>query len=188
MPSFSPLVSAKPQINISAKVGSLVLLPCDFSSKLSSIQKPHIEWSISSETVFERGGNESFQGYSYEDRVDVPEDKLSHGNGSLVLKDVRHADERIYKCKLKMKTGRQNKWVFIQAVSLSVEGKDVMLRGTDIRSSVYVGLYCYGLSCTENCYTNSSKCVECEQYSNVTFIFFVQNFQLPQNQLRRVSI
>ncbi|KAL7868529.1 hypothetical protein SRHO_G00099130 [Serrasalmus rhombeus] len=116
-----PTVSAQPQINISAKVGSSVLLPCDFSSKLSSIQKPHIEWIISSEIVFERGGNESFQGYSYEDRVDVPEDKLSHGDGSLVLKDVRHADERIYKCKLKMKTGGQKKWVFIQGVSLSVE-------------------------------------------------------------------
>ncbi|KAL7858736.1 hypothetical protein AOLI_G00188380 [Acnodon oligacanthus] len=116
-------VSAKPQINISAQVGSSVLLPCDFSSNLSSVPEPHIRWYNYSEVVFERAGEESFPGEGYEGRMDVPEDKLSHGDGSLVLKDVRHADENIYECYLVMKAGPQNKWAFIQRVSLSVEGK-----------------------------------------------------------------
>ncbi|KAL6473484.1 hypothetical protein MHYP_G00170450 [Metynnis hypsauchen] len=114
-------VSVKPQINISAQVGSSVLLPCDFSSKLSSIQEPHIEWHIFSGIVFERSSNGPFQGEGYEDRVDVPEDNLSHGNGSLVLKDVRHADEKVYECYLMMKAGHQDKRVFIQRVNLSAE-------------------------------------------------------------------
>ncbi|KAK3526686.1 hypothetical protein QTP70_031467 [Hemibagrus guttatus] len=82
-------------LQISARVGSTAVLPCEWRNL--SIQTPHVQWVIDSETVFERKGKELFQGEGYEGRVDVPEDELLKGNCSLVLKNVRITDEGLYR-------------------------------------------------------------------------------------------
>ncbi|MCI4381437.1 hypothetical protein PGIGA_G00251590 [Pangasianodon gigas] len=108
---------------ISAQVGSTVLLPCEWSDL--SIQTPHVEWCINSETVFERKGKESLQGEGYEGRVDVPEDELLKGNCSLVLKNVRSTDAAVYRSSMLLK---QKNRKLVQKVKLSVYGKWISLR------------------------------------------------------------
>ncbi|KAB5565294.1 hypothetical protein PHYPO_G00239480 [Pangasianodon hypophthalmus] len=105
--------------NISAEVGSTVLLPCEWSDL--SIQTPHIEWYIDSEIVFERKGKESYQGEGYKDRVDVPEDELLKGNCSLVLKNFGFTDEAVYRSS--MVVTHTKKSVLVQKVELSVYKK-----------------------------------------------------------------
>ncbi|XP_053092691.1 butyrophilin subfamily 1 member A1-like [Pangasianodon hypophthalmus] len=101
---------------ISAQVGSTVLLPCEWSDL--PIQTPHVEWYIDSETVFERKGKESFQGEGYEGRVDVPEDELLKGICSLVLKNVSATDAAVYRSS--MVVTHTKKSVLVQKVELSV--------------------------------------------------------------------
>ena len=115
---------------MSARVGSSAVLPCDWRSV--STQSPHVEWRTISETVFERMGVELYQGEGYEDRVDVPEDHLLKGNCSLVLKNVRPEDAGVYESFLSVKEGVHSKWVFLQSVELSVDGKTKISRtGTE---------------------------------------------------------
>ncbi|KAL7868526.1 hypothetical protein SRHO_G00099100 [Serrasalmus rhombeus] len=117
-------LSADLQIFISARVGSSAVLPCDWRNV--STQSPHIEWRTYAETVFERRGGDLYQGKGYEDRVDVPEDHLLKGDCSLLLKNVRPDDEGIYESHLLVRQTKgavDSKWVFLQSVELSVDGK-----------------------------------------------------------------
>ncbi|XP_072529426.1 uncharacterized protein [Salminus brasiliensis] len=115
-------LSAHSRIFMTARVGSLAVLPCEWRDVPS--QSPHIEWRTISETVFERKGEELYEGEGYEDRVDVPEDKLLEGNCSLVLKNVKPADAGVYESYLLVKRTKRSlksKRVFIQSVELSVD-------------------------------------------------------------------
>ncbi|XP_053093237.1 uncharacterized protein LOC113545586 isoform X2 [Pangasianodon hypophthalmus] len=109
--------------NISAEVGSTVVLPCDWRNL--PIQTPHIEWYIDTEIVFDRKGKESFQGEGYEGRVDVPEDELLKGNCSLVLKNVSATDAAVYRSSMLVKHKSSK---LIQEIKLSVYGKWISLR------------------------------------------------------------
>lgn len=110
--------------NISVQVGSTVVLPCDWRNL--PVHTPHVGWSIDSEVVFERTGNESFPGEGYEGRVDVPEDELLKGNCSLVLQNVRVTDAAVYRSSLVVK--QTEKPVLVHEVELSVDGKWISLR------------------------------------------------------------
>ncbi|KAI4901080.1 hypothetical protein NFI96_015061, partial [Prochilodus magdalenae] len=110
------------RIFMSARVGSSAVLPCDWRNVSSS--HPHVEWRTISETVFERQGEDLYQGEGYEDRVDVPEDKLLKGNCSLVLKNIRPGDAGVYESFLlvsRKKRSLRSKRVLIQSVELSVD-------------------------------------------------------------------
>uniref|UniRef100_A0A3B1J0I4 Ig-like domain-containing protein n=1 Tax=Astyanax mexicanus TaxID=7994 RepID=A0A3B1J0I4_ASTMX len=102
-------------ILITARVGSLAVLPCDCSEIMSS-EKPLIVWRTYTETVFERLGEEHYEGEGYKDRVDVPEDKLKKGNCSLVLKEVKAEDAGVYESYLMVKRSIQTKRELIQRV------------------------------------------------------------------------
>ncbi|KAG7324640.1 hypothetical protein KOW79_012656 [Hemibagrus wyckioides] len=104
-------------LQLSARVGSTAVLPCEWSHL--SIQTPHVEWVIDSETVFERKGKESFQGEGYEGRVDVPEDELLKGNCSLVLKNVSVTDAGNYSSSMLVKDTQES--VSVQKIKLSVD-------------------------------------------------------------------
>ncbi|KAL7868520.1 hypothetical protein SRHO_G00099040 [Serrasalmus rhombeus] len=115
-------LSAHTRKFISARVGSSVVLPCDWRNVSS--QSPHVEWRTYAETVFERRGEELYQGEGYEDRVDVPEDHLLKGDCSLELKNVRPEDEGVYESFLlvrRTKRSLRSKRVFLQSVELSVD-------------------------------------------------------------------
>ncbi|KAL7858730.1 hypothetical protein AOLI_G00188320 [Acnodon oligacanthus] len=115
-------ISAQSQIFISARVGSSVVLPCDWRNV--SKQSPHVEWRTFAETVFERMGGELYQAEGYEGRVDVPEDKLQRGDCSLELKNIRPADEGVYESYLLVRRNKRSlnsKRVFLQSVELSVD-------------------------------------------------------------------
>ncbi|XP_047675900.1 uncharacterized protein LOC113639322 isoform X2 [Tachysurus fulvidraco] len=100
-------------LQISAPVGSTVVLPCDWSHL--SIKTPHVKWFIDSETVFERKGKDVNQSQGYKDRVDVPEDELLKGNCSLVMKNISVYDAGIYSSSMMNDTE-----VLVQKVKLSV--------------------------------------------------------------------
>ncbi|MCI4381423.1 hypothetical protein PGIGA_G00251520 [Pangasianodon gigas] len=113
------MISASAFWNISAQVGSTVVLPCEWRNLTN--YAPHVEWYIDSEIVFERKGKESFQGEGYKDRVDIPEDELLKGNCSLVLKNLSATDAAVYRSSLVVKHSK--KPVLVQTVKLSVYGE-----------------------------------------------------------------
>ncbi|XP_047670006.1 uncharacterized protein LOC113662745 isoform X2 [Tachysurus fulvidraco] len=103
-------------LQISAPVGSTVVLPCDWSHL--SIKTPYVKWFIDSETVFKRKGKDSYQCEGYEGRVNVPENELLKGNCSLVMKNISVSDTGIYSSSMIKDTQES---VLVQKVKLSVE-------------------------------------------------------------------
>eukprot|EP00067_Danio_rerio_P015473 XP_001333103.2 uncharacterized protein si:ch211-24o10.6 [Danio rerio] len=106
----------------SSKVGLPAVLPCTVESHLESERAPHIQWQTVSDSVFERMGQEQFQGEAYINRADVPEHMLVKGNCSLFLQDVRFSDAGVYESYLVV--GEPSKPVksriFLQSVQLVV--------------------------------------------------------------------
>ncbi|XP_026989124.2 uncharacterized protein LOC113634396 [Tachysurus fulvidraco] len=103
-------------LQISAPVGSTVVLPCDWSHL--SIKTPYVQWFIDTETVFERKGKDPYQGEGYEGRVDIPEDELLKGNCSLVMKNISVNDTGIYISAMLITDTQES--VLVQKVKLSV--------------------------------------------------------------------
>ncbi|KAL7868516.1 hypothetical protein SRHO_G00099000 [Serrasalmus rhombeus] len=122
-------LSAQSRIFISVRMGSSAVLPChwrNITSTQSATHSPHVEWRTFAETVFERRGEELYQGEGYKDRVDVPEDNLLKGDCSLELKNVRPEDEGVYESFLlvrRTKRSLRSKRVFLQSVQLSIDDK-----------------------------------------------------------------
>uniref|UniRef100_A0A8C1Q005 Galectin 17 n=1 Tax=Cyprinus carpio TaxID=7962 RepID=A0A8C1Q005_CYPCA len=113
-------------VHASSRVGLPAVLPCSVASHLESDRKPHIQWQTISGSVFERMGQEQFQGEAYRDRVDVPEELLVRGNCSLFLQDVRFSDAGIYESYLVVGESSIKKRIFIQSVYLAViDHKDI---------------------------------------------------------------
>ncbi|KAF5885532.1 programmed cell death 1 ligand 1-like, partial [Clarias magur] len=107
---------------VSARVGSTAVLPCEWRNV--PVQTPHVQWNTDTDIVFERKGEQLFEGEGYEDRVDVPQDKLLEGNCSLVLKNVSVTDAGVYQSYLsvkRMKRASSTKWVLVQRVEVSVD-------------------------------------------------------------------
>ncbi|XP_051717957.1 galectin 17 isoform X2 [Ctenopharyngodon idella] len=113
----SPLSSV---VYTSSKVGLPAVLPCTVASQLDSAHTPHIQWQTITSSVFERMGEELFQGEAYRDRADVPEEMLMRGNCSLFLWDVRFSDAGIYECYLVVGESSFKNRIFIQSVQLAV--------------------------------------------------------------------
>ncbi|XP_060743239.1 uncharacterized protein LOC132857242 isoform X2 [Tachysurus vachellii] len=134
-------------LQISAPVGSTVVLPCDWSHL--SIKTPHVQWFIGSETVFDRKGKEINQSERYEGRVDVPEDELLKGNCSLVM-NISVNDTGIYSSSMLITDTQES--VLVQKVKLSVvedsvneggslyEDSDLHQTGGIIWIILYVGI------------------------------------------------
>ncbi|XP_053541811.1 uncharacterized protein LOC108274794 isoform X7 [Ictalurus punctatus] len=111
-----------PEFTVSGHVGSTAVLPCALQTEFTGT--PHIIWEIKSETVFERRGEETYQGEGYEGRVDVPEEELRKGNCSLVLRNLKPTDAALYwSAKIVSRTKRsvETETVEISRVYLSVE-------------------------------------------------------------------
>ncbi|XP_066525922.1 uncharacterized protein [Hoplias malabaricus] len=124
---FPDLQNAQSRITITAKVGSSVILPCDWrsiASSLTSTQSTHVEWLTLSGMVLKRAGQELYQGEGYEGRVDVPVDRLLKGDCSLVLRNVLPQDVGIYESYTVVKTARRyitSDHIFVQSVELSID-------------------------------------------------------------------
>ncbi|KAK2834045.1 hypothetical protein Q7C36_014746 [Tachysurus vachellii] len=118
-------------LQISAPVGSTVVLPCDWSHL--SIKTPHVQWFIGSETVFDQKGKEINQSERYEGRVDVPEDELLKGNCSLVMKNISVNDTGIYSSSMLITDTHEP--VLVQKVKLSVVEDSVNERGSSSEDS-----------------------------------------------------
>ncbi|KAI7814992.1 galectin 17 isoform X1 [Triplophysa rosa] len=107
-------------IHTSSKVGLPAVLPCTVTSQLERAQTPHIQWQTVQDSVFERMGEELFQGDAYRERADVPEAMLLMGNCSLFLQDVRFSDTGIYESYLVVGESSIQNRIFIQSVQLTV--------------------------------------------------------------------
>ncbi|KAG1951440.1 hypothetical protein F2P79_010546 [Pimephales promelas] len=107
-------------VHTSSKVGLPAVLPCTVSYQLETAHTPHIQWQTIRDSVFERMGEELFQGEAYIDRADVPKEMLMEGNCSLFLRDVRFSDAGIYESYLVVGESSIKNRVFIQSVQLAV--------------------------------------------------------------------
>ncbi|KAM9496522.1 CD276 antigen homolog [Clarias gariepinus] len=122
------LLSAVPEFSVSGPVGSTAVLPCQLTSV--DTDRPYIKWEIKVKTqyktVFEREGEESYQGEGYEGRVDVPVEELRKGNCSLVLRDLRLTDTELYNSSLAVTNTESGLSVTkeeISRVNLTVHGE-----------------------------------------------------------------
>ncbi|KAK2834047.1 hypothetical protein Q7C36_014748 [Tachysurus vachellii] len=104
-------------LQISAPVGSTVVLPCDWSHL--SIKTPYVKWFIETKTMFKQKAKDYIRGEGYEGRVDVPEDELLKGNCSLVLKNVSVNDAAVYRSSLLLKNKEETR--LVQTVTFSVD-------------------------------------------------------------------
>ncbi|KAK3526050.1 hypothetical protein QTP70_012885 [Hemibagrus guttatus] len=119
MKNFNNVSLSVYALQISARVGSTAVLPCEWSHL--SIQTPHVQWVIGSEIVFQGKGEELNQSKRYEGRVDVPKDELLKGNCSLVLKNVTVTDAGIYSSSTRVNDTQES--ALVQKIKLSVDGK-----------------------------------------------------------------
>ncbi|KAB5565303.1 hypothetical protein PHYPO_G00239590 [Pangasianodon hypophthalmus] len=120
------LLSAEAEITVSGQVGSTAVLPCELQSV--GTETPYIRWITESEDVFERHGEESYQGEGYKGRVDVPEEELRKGNCSLVLQNLTLTDADVYTSyqivkRSKSSASLMSKRDLISRVKLSVQEK-----------------------------------------------------------------
>lgn len=109
-----------------SRVGLPAVLPCSVASHLESDHKLHIQWQTTSDSVFERMGQEQFQGEAYRDRADVPVELLVRGNCSLFLQDVRFSDAGIYESYLVVGESSIKNRIFIQSIQLAVIGEGTL--------------------------------------------------------------
>ncbi|XP_043114327.1 galectin 17 isoform X6 [Puntigrus tetrazona] len=107
-------------VHTSSRVGLAAVLPCSVESLLEPEHTFHIQWETVSNAVFERMGQERFQGEAYRDRADVPEEQLVRGDCSLFLRDVRFSDAGVYESYLVVGQSSIKNRVFIQRVQLAV--------------------------------------------------------------------
>ncbi|KAK9961980.1 hypothetical protein ABG768_007374 [Culter alburnus] len=124
----------------SSKVGLPAVLPCAVGSHLDSGQTPHIQWQTLTNSVFERMGEELFQGEAYIDRADVPEEMLMKGNCSLFLWDVRFSDAGIYESYLVVGESSIKNRIFIQSVHLAVVDHKI-IKPVETGSDLILDLY-----------------------------------------------
>lgn len=108
-----------------SRVGLPAVLPCSVASHLED-HKLHIQWQTTSDSVFERMGQEQFQGEAYRDRADVPVELLVRGNCSLFLQDVRFSDAGIYESYLVVGESSIKNRIFIQSIQLAVIGEGTL--------------------------------------------------------------
>ncbi|XP_040908752.1 galectin 17 [Toxotes jaculatrix] len=108
---------------VTSTVGSQVVLPCRWKKHLGE-EGPssfHIQWTSLADTVFEQWGVEKWQAEEFEGRVEVPEEKLTSGDCSLIISDVQIRDTGRYESFMVVDGVRSKKTrVFIQGVKLSV--------------------------------------------------------------------
>ncbi|MED6276668.1 hypothetical protein CHARACLAT_005346 [Characodon lateralis] len=117
------LPSGAHQVPIISMVGSQVVLPCSWkgSRKEMTPSACHIQWMSPPHTVFEQLGEDKWQAAEFEGRVEVPLEKLSSGDCSLIIKDVQIRDTGRYESFIVVDGVRsKSSRVFIQSVKLSV--------------------------------------------------------------------
>ncbi|XP_059389316.1 uncharacterized protein LOC132122852 isoform X2 [Carassius carassius] len=127
-------------VHTSSKVGLPAVLPCSVASHLESDHTPHIQWHTISYSVFERMGQEQFQGEAYRDRADVPEELLVRGNCSLFLQDVRFSDAGIYESYLVYGESNIKNRIFVQSVHLAVIDHKA-IKSVEIGADLILDLY-----------------------------------------------
>uniref|UniRef100_A0A672RVL8 Uncharacterized LOC107554275 n=1 Tax=Sinocyclocheilus grahami TaxID=75366 RepID=A0A672RVL8_SINGR len=127
-------------VHMSSKVGLPAVLPCSVASHLESDHTPHIQWQTISYSVFERMGQEQFQGEAYRNRADVPEELLVRGNCSLFLQDVRFSDAGIYESYLVYGESNIKNRIFIQSVHLAVIDHKA-IKSVEIGADLILDLY-----------------------------------------------
>ncbi|KAF4081716.1 hypothetical protein AMELA_G00164350 [Ameiurus melas] len=123
-------LSAVPEFTVSGHVGSTAVLPCKLESEDTGTL--YIKWQIGSKTVFERHGEETYQGEGYKGRVDVPEEELRKGNCSLVLRNLKPTDAAVYRSFLVVRRTKRSvtrKTVALSHVDLSVHVPEFTVSG-----------------------------------------------------------
>ncbi|XP_076610231.1 galectin 17 isoform X2 [Chaetodon auriga] len=109
--------------SVISRVGNQAVLPCSWKSRLGEEAPPtcHIQWTTPPGIVFEQQGHNKWQAEAFQDRVEVPEEKLGSGDCSLIINDVQIGDTGRYESFMVVDGVKSTKTrVFIQSVKLSV--------------------------------------------------------------------
>ncbi|KAJ8375204.1 hypothetical protein SKAU_G00057840 [Synaphobranchus kaupii] len=133
-----------------ADVGNETVLHCNWTSRVGTAQRsrsPHLWWGTPEKSVYELKGNDHFEAPDYKGRVEVELESFKAGDCSLLLRDVRFSDARLYESYVSEGKGRR----FIRSVELSVKdhkyretvaaGKSLQLKlhTTQAATVVFVG-------------------------------------------------
>ncbi|KAI5091229.1 hypothetical protein C0J45_18435 [Silurus meridionalis] len=106
---------------IKADVSSSVFLPCTLRVQSKT---PYIKWSTDEEVLFERSGEEFYEGQGFEGRVKVSAEKLRDGDCSLILSNLTLNDKGVYRSfqsEKRTKRSVEEQWSPLSVIELSVK-------------------------------------------------------------------
>ncbi|XP_066579889.1 uncharacterized protein LOC136771465 isoform X2 [Amia ocellicauda] len=95
---FSVSVSQVP-VSVSVRVGDSVTLRCDGSAyRGTPIEQTYIKWETDEIPVYEFIYGNSTPGPGFENRTEIPLEKIQLGDFSLILNHTLSSDQRFYRC------------------------------------------------------------------------------------------
>ncbi|KAL4629597.1 hypothetical protein GN956_G16554 [Arapaima gigas] len=139
---FSGCISTTAYVVV--QVGRIATLPCNWTrpdsmTTYSSSHPPHLQWQTLQETVLEVKGSQLFQASEYKDRANVPHDRITEGDCSLSIQEVRYSDAGLYESFII--TGHKKKMRrFLQSILLTVidhKSRQTLQAGDDFILSLH---------------------------------------------------
>ncbi|XP_066543187.1 uncharacterized protein LOC136711094 isoform X2 [Amia ocellicauda] len=105
-------------VSVSVRVGDSVTLPCDGSAcRGTPVEKIYIKWETITHPVYEFVYGKSYPSSGFENRTEVPLERIRQGDFSLNLQHTLFTDGEIYKCFCE---GDGNRDILLGNVSLTV--------------------------------------------------------------------
>ncbi|XP_066543190.1 uncharacterized protein LOC136711097 [Amia ocellicauda] len=114
-------VSSAP-VSVSVRFGESVTLPCDGSAyRETPEQELYIKWETITHPVYEFVYGKSYPSSGFENRTEVPLERIRQGDFSLTLQHASFSDAGIFDC---LYEWRGNRGEFLGNVELSVQGRE----------------------------------------------------------------
>ncbi|XP_066543200.1 uncharacterized protein LOC136711102 [Amia ocellicauda] len=107
---------------VSVRVGDSVTLPCDGSAyRGTPIDHIYIKWETVNQRICEFSLGKLFPGLGFENRTEVPLERIRQGNFSLNLQHTLFSDGGTYECRSE---GERKQLIVIGSVHLIVTGRE----------------------------------------------------------------
>ncbi|XP_066543182.1 uncharacterized protein LOC136711091 isoform X2 [Amia ocellicauda] len=114
-------VSSAP-VSVSVRVGDSVTLPCDGSAyRGTPVEQLYIKWQTVNQDVYVFRRGTVYPGPGFENRTEVPLERIRQGDFSLTLQHTLLSDGEIYECFCE---GQRKQDAFLGDVSLTITGRE----------------------------------------------------------------
>ncbi|XP_066579885.1 uncharacterized protein LOC136771464 [Amia ocellicauda] len=115
------LVSSDP-VSVSVRSGDSVTLPCDGSAYRGTPEDQiYIKWQTVNQRVYEFVYGKSYPGPGFEDRAEIPMERIRQGDFSLTVDNTSSSDGEIYECFCERKGSQLQ---FLGNVRLTIAGRE----------------------------------------------------------------